>query len=489
MKFMGRYRKVAVIWAVAVTVVLSASSSSALAGAVKQRVAIVHLKGIKPYQSVNNAISRRLYNEAEVETFRADNRTSVRQIEQELKNFGPAVIVCIGSMAYQLCSTLDIAPVVLAYNTELLIEQNPFCILQYLRPSAKSIVAVVDENRSNLQCEPLITLAGRYNLNLSVRKIGSCSWKELLYGNDSILLERGVLIVNLSTKRRPSRNGYVVAVVDRDVEVYRQLEQCCISGLPAIDEIIDLSVSGEDVLREKLITANPAAVICIGANSYQHCKFMQDNCEVLVALKTQSIDSDVSRWGAVSGVSMFIEPKAQIEALSLLTKEPVTLAVPYDPKNSELLVLKALSEAQGDITFVALPVSAAARVSKVVAKALDDYDGIWVIPDRTISVAPIQKLLLEETLQERKMLVAMMHPYTKRGAAMAVSSTGEDDAGLCDRIVELINERLNCEECAGRIVPPPVSISLNIRTLKRLNYEVPQSLLERAEFIFGNDEL
>ena len=413
------------------------------------------LRGIKPYQSLNNAITRRLYNKAEVKTFRADNRTSVQQVKRELKNFGPDVIVCIGSMAYQLCAKLDIAPIVLVYNTELLIEQNPFCILQYLLPSAKSIIAVVDENRSNLQSEPLIALAGWYNLNLSVKKTGSHSWKELLYGNDAIFLGRGILMVNLSTKRGPSRDGHVIAVVDRGVDVYRQLEQYCVSGLPAIDEVIDLSVSGEDVLRKKLIKANPAAIICIGANSYQRCKFMQDNCKVLIALKTRPIDSDVGRWGTVSGVNMFIEPEAQIEVLSLLAKSPVTLAVPYDPENTELLVLKALSETQDDITFIALPISAAAQVSKVVAKALDDYDGIWVVPDQTISVAPIQKLLLEKSLQERKMLVAMMHPYTKRGAAMAVSSTGKDDAGLCDRVVELINERLSCPECAGGIVSPP----------------------------------
>jgi ABC-type uncharacterized transport system substrate-binding protein len=165
----------------------------------------------------------------------------------------------------------------------------------------------------------------------------------------------------------------------------------------------------------------------------------------------------------------------------------MTLAVPYDPENTELLVAKAVLEEQDKITVIPLPACDSSQASKRITKALDTYDGIWVIPDKTISVAPIQKFLLEESLRRKKILVAMMHPYTKRGAMMAVSSVGKNNDALCEKIVTLINERLNKPDSVGCIVPPSVSISLNARTIKKLNYKLPRSLLARAESVFGQE--
>ena len=70
---------------------------------------------------------------------------------------------------------------------------------------------------------------------------------------------------------------------------------------------------------------------------------------------------------------------------------------------------------------------------------------------------------------------------------MAVSSVDENESKLCDKMVGLINERLNQPNCTGKIVSSPVFISLNLRTIKKLNYKAPESLLDKAEFLFGKE--
>lgn len=454
----------------------------------RHRVAVVHLKQIKPYHDLSDAIAHKLESKLETKVFGLNGDIEQQVVEQRLNKFGPDVTVCIGRKAHQFCQQREIGPLVLAYNTGLLTEPNPFSMLQYLQPKAKKVAAVLDKGLIGSAADPLPAVAERWGLELVIKEPKAVSWENLLSGNDAIILGGGVLMIKAGPAKTTSADGPAVAVVDRSVDTYRRLEQHCVRQLPRIDEIIDIADIGkDDHLKEKLTNAEPAIILCLGTNSYQRCKFLQYRCQVLIALEAEPVNKNISRWGTLSGVRMFVEPRDQFAPLRSLVTEPVTMAVPYDPENTELLVAKALLEDQGNITLIPLPASDSSHASKRITKALDTYDGIWAIPDRTISVAPIQKFLLEESLRRKKILVAMMHPYTKRGAMMAVSSVGENNDALCEKIAALINERLNQPDSVGRIVPPSVSISLNARTIKKLNYKLPRPLLARAENVFGQE--
>ncbi len=478
-------QKVTIVPVTALAIILlplGVASSFARAG--DKRLAIVYLGQIKPYQSLSDEIADNLRGRLDIQMFELNRKSGGRELAGRLKSFAPDVVVCIGGKAYEVCSRLDIAPVILAYNTELINEQDPFCILRYLQPAAKKIIAVVDRNLDRQRRELLTALAKRYGFSLSINKTGFCSQDELLRG-DAVFLSGGVLIIN-SGRNRASGNGSFVVVTDRNCSTYRQLEQQCLSGLAKADEIIDLGNYTESMLRARLQKTKPAVIICIGAGAYQRCRFMGNKCTVSVALRTKSTD-DMGHWGSLSGVNMFIEPAEQTRILSLLVDKPLKLALPYNPENTELFVLKSLLSINNGIELIPLPVCSAKDVGWILEKALREYDGVWVIPDRTVSVGPVRKMLLKESLRRKKLLVSMMHPYSKAGAAVAVSSTAKDNSVLRDKVVELIKAVLNRPTAAGKIVSSPVYISLNIRTLKKLNYKVPESLLSRAEYVFGKD--
>ena len=468
---------------------LSVFAETGFSASEKPRLAIVHLEQIKPYQSLNNKLVRAIGNKLEIRTFEiGSNGESGDRLVNKLKDFNPAIVVCMGNRAYKLCEKLDKTPVVLAYDINLLIEQNPFCVLKYLRPKAKKIILLSEKDITEGQGDLLVDLASRYDLKLSIEQNGQLSWKDLVSGNDAVLLQNGVMLLSPQKPKAFSNNGDVVAVVDRSVESYKQLEWNCARGLPKIDKIIDLSktLPGGD-LERKLKSINPSVILCIGVNSYKYCKFMQGKTLVLVAFKTKAITNEIYRWGNLSGVSMFVEPKEQFEVLKLLVQKPLRLGIPYNPENSELVVLKALLAEWGDINLIPLPVSSPKVASKVLGKSLNSFDGLWIIPDLTVMSTPIQRYLLEESLLKKKLLISMMHPYTKAGATMAVSTVSKNDDKLCEKMIELIDERLKRSDCGGRIVFPTPSVSLNVRTIKKLNYTLSESLLGIAEFIFGEE--
>jgi len=485
MKYRKQYSRYVLVALMVLVVIMSVGLPSAPAGSTKHRLAIVYTGRIKPYENLRDVIVEQFGDKLELKKFQINSTSDILNIENGLKNFEPAVIVAIGNMASEYCSSLNIAPVVLAYDTKLISRQNPFCVVKYLNPKAKKLVAIVDEEMAPSQREFLISLAGGYGLALEVKNAKPDIQDELLCDNDTVFLSQGILIINVNSEYKAPQGNCVIAVVDRSVESYKLLEKRCLSGLPNIEQVIDISeLKGRD-LRNILKKSNPSAIICVGSNSYKNCKFMQDSCRLSIVLKTKPVDADISRWGKLSGVNMFIDPEEQIVLLTELVKEKLKLAILYDPQNSEEVILKILLVPQDDIEFIALPVSNSNRVSDAITGAFSDYDGIWLIPDAVVSIAPIQNLLLEESLRREKILVTMMHPYTKAGALMSVSSVDENELDLCRRMAGLINERLDNPNCAGRVVSSPVYISINLRTAKNLKCEVSKSLLNRAEFVFG----
>jgi ABC-type uncharacterized transport system substrate-binding protein len=450
-------------------------------------VAVVYLKQIRPYKTLSDSIVNDTANKTTVKVFGLENKDVGDEIEQELRLFKPSVVVCIGDSAYKSCRGLNSVRFVLAYNTDLLKIEDPLCLLKYLKADTKSVLAIVDENCSSDKCQTLTELASRQELKLAIKKSKPDSWREILSNNDAVFLDEGVLIIKPDGCRETFNGGPVVAVGQQDNQIYKGLTQICMTELPKIDRFIDIGAYETSRIRQELVDSKCSVILCIGASAYYHCKFMQERCPVLVALKTKSLEDDIELWGNISGVNMFIEPQVQTDMLHMLIKKGIHLAMPYDPQNTEELALKALLTVENGIEIVPLSVSNHKHLTKVVDKAFLEYDGIWIIPDSTVSIGPVRDLVLERSLREGKILVSMMHPYVKSGAAMAVSSTGGDETVLCKKVLDVINHLLRNPESCGQIITSPVSVSLNVRTIERLNYDVPEALLKQSEYVFGKD--
>lgn len=477
-------RKAVCVVTAAIVLLALAIAQYTFAASGKKRLAIVEVAGIKPYEALCKTICRQLGDNFEIKTFElgSDNQKTVHNI----KNFAPDFIISIGNKASEICSAFNIAPVIAAYDTKLLPRQNPLSLISYLKADAKKVTAIA-EDANDFQRNSLAAAAVGYGLELTIKDAKPVTWDDLLSVNSTVFLNEGLLLIRNDSKTTPSSKQFIVGVVDRTV--YGQLEQLCNSLLPKIDEFIDIRNLSSQDFAKKLAELNPTAVIAIGCNSYSKCKFMENVCPVLAVLKTRPSGSNALQWTSPSGVNMFIDPNEQIQVLRSIVKKPLTLAIPYSCENTEELVLKILLQPSDDIEFVAIPISDSSHAPETIRKAFAAYDGIWVIPDSILAVAPIQKLLLEQSLLKKKLLLTMMHPYTKAGAAMAVSSVEDNENQICDKIVELIFERLSKPtQCVGRIVSPPVSVSLNLLTLKKLNYQVPDAVLNQAKLYSGDNK-
>jgi len=473
--------------AAAAAVMLFLSLPHTSQAAEKHRLAITYLKQIKPYADLNDAIVSRLQNKLQVKSFALDLEGDNRLASEHLTAFGADIVCSIGHRAREFCQSLNVANIIAVYDTDLLNEAGPFHALSYLQPNAAKVVAI-DDNSDTQKTAQVLRQAKEFGLKLTTKSRQRFSKTDLLE-NDAVILNWEILLVNTSPKTYAGPDRPVAVVVDTGVEAYELLQRQCLEALPPIDRVvIDTNqFTKPDDLTQKLLPLQSEIILSVGANSYRYCRLLADRCRVFVVVRTPLPPGRPDAPQILEGVNVFAEPAEQTKVLNLLVSKPLTLAVPYNPANTELLLIKALLLPQNNIEFVPMPVCDTGHASRVIIEALSRYRGIWVVPDTTLSVEPIQKLLLEESLQTKKMLVAMMHPYTKRGAMMAVSGIGEDNTALCEKTVELINRRLEHPDSVPLIISPPVSVSLNLRTIKRLNCKLPKSLLQKAERVFGED--
>lgn len=455
----------------------------------KDQLAIVYTKDIKLYEDLKNTIVKHFKNKLEINVFETSRDRNSRLLEHKLKKVKPAVIVSIGNTSAEFCSKLGIAAVIAAYDGNLLSRQNPFSTLNYLRPKAKKLVGLFDSRLAKSRSDFLTSMAAGYNLKLTVESAKPDSVEQLFTGNDALYLSRGALIFNCDVKNNTPKNGGTIIIADRSIKVYRQLGEICLAQLPGINKVIDISALKNDQLHKRLVKEKPANIICVGANTFSRCRTAYTDAALWVAVKTFSDKTDINQWAYLCGINTLTEPKDQIEALRLLVKKPINLAVPYDPQNSELLVLKALLTETHNISIIPLPASETKDAGKIMAKVFDDYDGLWLIPDETLCLVTFRRLLLEQSLQRQKILVTMMHTFTKAGALMAVGTVGDCDAEscICHKVIDMINQHLSQPEHVEKLIPATAYLSVNVRTAEKLNYIPPVSLLNRADFIFGKE--
>lgn len=452
----------------------------------KHNVAFVHLKGIKPYQSLTDLIAKNLTGKPKTKVFEIDiqNDGENRKVKDRLKSFGPDVIVCIGRKAYEFCAPFALAPIISAYDAGLFGALDPFSMIWYLKPNAKNIAVVKGGKLTESKVDELLSKAGQFGLDLTIRNTNPVSWQSLMAGSEAVIAN-GVVLIKVRDEKQISGTGPVVAIVDKRIASYRLLEEACKTQFPKIDKIITFDGDGGDSLHDKISALRPRLIICIGINSYPYCGY--SGADVVVAFSSQDWDDNISQWGYTDGVSMYIDPKGQLEILDSVVQSPITLAIPYDPQNTELFIAKAVMWSQSETKLVPVVIADPIDAGRIITKAFDNYDGLWIIPDSTLSLGPLQKLLLQESLRRQKILITMMHPYTQRGAMMSITGIEEDKTALCSRLTELIDQRLKHPQAPGRIVLPRPSVALNIRTIKKLGYNTPEKLLQTAEKIYGNN--
>ncbi len=207
-------------------------------------------------------------------------------------------------------------------------------------------------------------------------------------------------------------------------EAIRGFERSCDANL---QRIIISESEGKDVVRE-IKLKRPDMVLAVGPDALGIVKRIKDI--PIVYLMIPNPPSALSGQENITGVSMNIPPRKQLQALLQTLPRAKRVGLLYDPKNTGYLVGEVRQAAgEMDIVLMAREIHHAREVATSAMEMKNDIDVFWMLPDVTVMTPETVEFLVLFSLKYRIPLLAPSEKWLDLGAFV---STGIDafDMGI-----------------------------------------------------------
>jgi len=272
-------------------------------------------------------------------------------------------------------------------------------------------------------------------------------------------------------------DGRVAALLSEDINAYRQ----ALDGFkrayrgPVID--FDMGPSGDRLGEVR--ASHPGVVLAIGVRA---AKAAADGLPDLPVVYCMVLDPDVNGISGpnVTGVTLAIPVKRQIEELQRVVPSMTRLGVVFSPAKSGPLIDEARAAASAvGLTLVTESIQHSDQVPDALARLAGKVDAFWLPPDATVVTKETFRLALELSLARKLPLMVFNSQFVKAGALLALSpdyaASGEDAAKVVRQVL-------------GGKKPGEIPVSatrgtlvVNVGTARSLGLDIPQAILNGAQ--------
>jgi putative ABC transport system substrate-binding protein len=218
-------------------------------------------------------------------------------------------------------------------------------------------------------------------------------------------------------------------------EAIKGFERSCDANL---QRIIISESQGVDVVRE-IKLKRPDMVLAVGGDALSEMKGIKDI--PIVYLMVLNPQSALSGEENITGVSMNIPPKKQLQALLQSLPRTKRVGLLYDPENTGYLVEEAQQAAREmGIALTARGIHHARDVATSAMEMKGDIDVFWMLPDVTVMTPETVEFLLLYSLNYQIPLLAFSEKYLDLGAFI---STGIDAFDMGAQAGDMANKILS----------------------------------------------
>lgn len=269
----------------------------------------------------------------------------------------------------------------------------------------------------------------------------------------------------------------VAALLSEDIAAYREALQGFkrIYKGPVIE--FDMSQAG-DKLGE-LRASHPALLLAVGVRA---AKAAAEGFADLPVVYCMVLDPAVNGISGsnVTGVTLAIPVKQQLEAFQRLLPSLGRLGVVFSPAKTRSLIEEARSVAAAlGVTLVTEAVLRSDQVPDALDRLAGKVDGLWLPPDATVVTKETFRLALELSLARKLPLMVFNSQFVKAGALFALSPDYGASGAEAARIVRLL---LSGKKPADvPIAAARGTLVVNVGTARNLGIELPASALKSAQ--------
>jgi putative ABC transport system substrate-binding protein len=184
----------------------------------------------------------------------------------------------------------------------------------------------------------------------------------------------------------------------------------------------------------------------------------------------------------LTGVTMDVDPAAQLAVLRTLAPDARRVGVLYDPSVSGDAVRRATAAARAHgFEIVAQAVRGEGEVLPAANVLLPSVDALWGIADPTVLTAANARALILLAMRSRKPLLAISEGFVRTGALAALAA---DPVEVGKAAGQLSLELARGRGATAPLPPPRLDLFLNRATAEHIGVAVPKELVAKASAVF-----
>ncbi|MGB5686335.1 MAG: ABC transporter substrate binding protein [Candidatus Electrothrix sp.] len=213
---------------------------------------------------------------------------------------------------------------------------------------------------------------------------------------------------------------------------------------------------------------HPDLILALGSQALAEALLVPDVPVVHLLVVHPVTITDTIR--PVTGVSLSVPPKVQLDEMTRYFPEVKRVGLVYDPKRSSKII-EELQSARPDLEFIALPTENIAEVQGLIHSLRGKVDLLWMLPDlTTTNQMTIQSYVLF-SIRNKIPLLTFSEKLLTHGATIAVTFDTDEMAKQAAALaMDILSHRVGAKQAA--LIPPRVTTRVNDNMAAKLGLSI-----------------
>ncbi|MCI5123064.1 MAG: hypothetical protein D3925_00955 [Candidatus Electrothrix sp. AR5] len=218
----------------------------------------------------------------------------------------------------------------------------------------------------------------------------------------------------------------------------------------------------------RIQSIHPDLILALGAKALEVALLVPDIPVVHLLVIHPVTITDKTR--PVTGVSLSVPPKVQLDEMKSYFPEVKRVGLVYDPKRSRKFI-EQLDSARPDMEFITLATENIAKVPELIHSLRGKVDLLWMLPDLTATNQITIQSYVFFSIKNKIPLLTFSEKLLKHGATIAVTFDTDKMAKQAAALaMDVLFYRVGAEQTA--LLAPQVKTIVNYKVAKKLGVSI-----------------
>jgi len=301
-----------------------------------------------------------------------------------------------------------------------------------------------------------------------------------------ILVSQVIAILILAGFLQPVRAAEIAVLMSSDAAAYQEALLGFREAVPNRSVKVQLLTNRvedrENQLKIIRSVIEPDIIYVIGTPALQALVGKITHIPIVHAMVFNPQPGTITDGKKITGVSMIPASAETMALIKELNPKIHRVGVMYDPARSSALYAQAQSAAQkAKIQLVGRKIQSPGEIAAALKAFINEVDLLWLWPDERFLANDILQRIFLFSFEHKIPVLGLSELQTERGALLSLSYGSAKDMGK--QAAELVNRILEqkMESLAPLAMPRKFKLTVNLKTARKLDIEVPDSIIRRAD--------